>query len=513
MSKNEIVKSTFLVTVAIFMARVLGLVREMILANSFGASAISDAYIVAFTMPNTILACIGTAMGTVYIPMYHNVDDDKVKFTNNIMNLATLIGIVLTVFFCCFPNVLINLFASGFKGESYDYTVLFIPVMMLSTIPILLFNVLKSYLQIKNSFFLATILDTFINIFVILGILTSKYTNNVLIMAYATVLGNFMCLFVLYYSCSKKGLKYKFYLNIKDKYIKRMLKLVAPVFFAMAVAELNIVIDRNFASTLKTGTVSSMNYAGKINAIIYSFLCTAITTVLYPKMAEFVSLGKTDKLRKYLSQCISILSYIILPLSCLIIIMSDSFVSFMFKSGSFTDENVKITSQCVQIYAVSYLSTNINPLLIRFFYANNDTKTPTINSVLAVILNIVLNFILINRFKHIGLAFSTSFASIFTTAILMYQVNNKINGVEWKNIAIDTIKIILACALISLFAYNFWQYIFILGNNSKITILIKMGITGILSALIYILVTIFIKVGAVSFVRDMSIFNRRKKNG
>lgn len=449
MKKNSLLKSTAIVTVALLCTRLLGLVRESVLASAYGASAVSDAFVTAFTLPNTILAFIGTSLGTVYIPLYHENKDNSSRFTSNIINLAIILGLCLTILFVCCPGVLVRLFASGYDPETFDLAVTFTRIMMLSTVPILLFNVLKAYLQIQNAFFLATALDAFINIFVIAGIYTSKETGLYQVMAYATVVGNFACFIGLVGSCRKHGLKYEPYINLKDSSIKRLLYLIIPAFIGTAVAELNTIIDRNFASTLATGTVSAMNYAGKINGILYTFMSTAIVTVLYPELVKLASENKTVEVKNYINKCILILGYVILPISAIFIIFAEPIVSVLFQRGSFTTEDTVMTAQCIRMYAISYLAVNINPILNRAFYAYNDTKTPTMNSALAVVLNILLNFALIGRFKHQGLAFTTSIAAIFTTILLLVQLSRKLNGLNLKYMVSDLIKMALSCLLMS----------------------------------------------------------------
>lgn len=442
MRKSNILKSTIAVTAAMLVTRILGLARETVLAWGYGAGMVSDAFITSFNIPNTILACIGTSLATVYIPLYQENKTDADKFTSNLISIVSLVGMILTIVFIIYPNALVSLFAAGFDKNTYELTLLFTRIMMLSTIPILLFNVLKAYLQIFSAFFLATALDAVINALVIFGIFTSKFASSLLLMAYCAVAGNIICFICLLFACKKYGFKYVPYLNFKEERIKKVIYLIIPVFIGTAVAELNTIIDRNFASSLVSGTVSAMNYANKINGILYSFFSTSIVTVLYPQLVNFVIEDKGAEIKQYINKCIIILTYIILPLSIIIFIFAEMIVRFLFQRGSFTYEDTKMTAECVKMYAIGYLTVNINPVLSRVFYAYRDTKTPTKNSIAAVILNVLMNVLLVKSFKHVGLAFSTSVASVLTTILLLKQLSEKLKGLQLKEMKRDILKII-----------------------------------------------------------------------
>lgn len=502
---NKILISTIIVTISLIITRLLGLIRESVLAAIYGASAISDAFITAFNIPNTVLACVGTSIATVYVSLYYENKNDINRFTSNIINTLSLLGIILTLLFVLLPNILVSLFVSGFESQTYQLTTKFTQIMVLATIPILLFNLQKAYLQVNKSFFLANILDALINIFVIIGIIISESTEKLNIMAYAAVLGNFICFIGLITTCRQKGFSYKVYFNFADPKLKKLLYLTLPVFLSTAVAELNTIIDRNFASTLAEGTISAMNYANKVNGILYSFLSTSLVTVLYPELVEFVANNKTDEIKKYLRKSIVILCYIILPLSIFIFITSELIVKILFQRGSFAIDDTVRTAQCIKMYSIGYLATNINPLLSRFFYAYNNTKVPTINSILAILINIILNFILIIPYKHSGLAFSTSIASIVTTILLLNKLNKKLKGLDLKSIIPDIIKIVIACILLSFIVYNANKIIDC--RNSLSSSLIKLTALTILGGGSYLLCTMFMRINAINISKSIRNHN------
>lgn len=512
MNKCSMLKSTLAVTVAMLVTRILGLVREAVLAAVYGAGMVSDAFITSFTIPNTILACIGTSLATVYVPLYHENKEDASKFTSNIISIVSLMGFFLTILFIIFPKVLVSLFAAGFDSDTYNLTVQFTRIMMLSTIPILLFNVLKAYLQIFSAFFWATALDAVINILVILGIGASRLLNMFSLMAYCAVVGNFICFICLFYSCEKYGLKYIPYLNVKEKRIKKIVHLIFPVFIGTAVAELNTIIDRNFASSLVSGTVSAMNYANKINGILYSFLSTSIVTVLYPQLVKLVVENKEGEVKQYINKCVLILAYIILPLSVIIFILAKPIVGILFQRGSFSYENTIMTAECVQMYAIGYLTVNINPVLNRVFYAHSDTKTPTKNSIMAVALNILMNILLIKRYKHVGVAFSTSIASILTTVLLLIQLSKKLKGLQLRAMGKDILKIVISSIPMTLFLIAIERHM-MNTMNGEIWEYAFVAFIVIVGGFIYVAMSWLLKVGVVLEIKEMIVVRSRRKNG
>mgnify|MGYP004476346777 FL=1 len=501
MERRKIVRFIAVVTVVLFFTRFLGLIREAVLAATYGAGDISDAFVMAFTIPNTVLACIGTSIGTVYTPIYHEVKDDKNRFTSNVINIVLILGIALTLLFSLCPGVLAKLFATGFNDYSYALTVKFIRVMMLSTIPILLFNVLKAYLQIKQAFFWANAVEAFINLAVIAGIGISRITGTLCIMAVATVIGNYLCLFALTISCYKNELKYEKYLNFRDDGIKKILYLMMPVFIGTVVAELNTVVDKSFASSLSTGTVSAMNYATKINGILYSLLSTSVSTVLYPELALAAKTNNVDKVRSYVNKCVRTMSFVILPITIFVIFEAEPIVMVLFQRGSFTHDNTVITAQCLQMYALGYLATNINPILQRVFYVYDDTKTPTINSIIAIVMNIILNFLTVRKLAHIGLCLSTSIAEIVTTALLLLQIRNIVKNLELRRSFVDIFKIGIS-SLSMILPLLLIERIICFGTSWR-AILVKLMVVGIASFGIFILTNVVLHSGTIADLKEI----------
>ena len=137
------------------------------------------------------------------------------------------------------------------------------------------------------------------------------------------------------------------------------------------------------------------------------------------------------------------------------------------------------------MYAIGYLTVNVNPVLNRVFYAYNDTKTPTINSIIAVTLNIILNMLMIEKYKHMGLALSTSLASILTTILLLFQLTKKMNGLELKRVLKEILKIVFSCMMMSMLVYASQKYIFQFVTNT-LTKFFALAVLTIMGLLIYI---------------------------
>lgn len=483
--------------IATVLAKGAGFIREVLVAKVFGTTNSSDALIVALNVPTIMVSGFALALSTIYIPTYYKIqkqhpfDYQKIigKLNFNLILLLFIFGASIITFVEIMPIKIVKLFAPGFDFKTMSLCADLLKITIIATLFILFSSLFKAHGQMQNKYAFLTLAGSIINILLILSLLFTK--KNLLIeLSYLSTFGYFIYMIILFFSISKKG---SFFilksLDIKNKYLKKMCVCFFPVFLSNIITELNQIVDKNFASTLSAGTISALNYSSKMVNFITSIFGTAISSVLFVKLSKLSINGNNKNLSEQITKLNSYLLTIVLPIFWITIMLSKYIVNIIYGHGNFDLYSVQITSECLSYYACGIVFFNLKAIWIRCYNASLDTKTPAINSSVAVILNIILNFLLIGTLKHKGLALATVISSFFTDILLIMNYR-KINTSFNIGIFVNEILRPLLASLV--FFINFFFIKYIISNTLWIS-MIQIILVSIFSFIVYIFLLIIIK--------------------
>lgn len=505
---SKVAKAAVGLMAVTLIAKFLGFGRELALATAYGASGTSDAFLVAMNIPAVIFTAIGTSLGTAFIPLYCDVDSklgerEANKFTNNVFNIVVLICLAFSVIGALFTPQIVKLFAIGFKGETLNQAIYFTRVMILGMAFLGMSYIMMAYLQVKENFTIPGLMPVPYNMFIILAILVSVKVSPYLLPWGALIGLLFQFLFQLPFAM-KKGFKYKPYINLKDEYLKKMLWLVGPVLIGVAVNQINTIVDRTIASTLVEGSISALNYANKLNQFVMGMFIVSISSVIYPMLSKLSSENNKDKFNKSISTSVNAVTLIVIPISVGAIILANPIVKLLFQRGEFDARATQMTAIALMFYSVGMIGFGLRDILGKVFYSLKDTKTPMINGVIAMGLNITLNitFVKFTNMQLAGLAFATSISALVTIALLFISLRRKIGPFGGKSIALVMVKSMISAALmavVALFAYNTIGGI--LGSGTIQEIITLAASVG-MGALVYGISIILLKVSEVNLILD-----------
>ena len=497
---SKVVKATFGLMIASMIAKVLGFGRELALASSYGTSVYSDAYITAMNIPNVIFTVIGSSLGTVLIPMYMEVnkklgEKESLKFINNIFNIVIILCIILSILGVVFTEQIVTLFAIGFKGDAFNIAVNFTRVAIISIVFIGLSYIMTAYLQINNNFTIPGLISVPKNIIIIISIFLSlKYGAYIMIIG--TLIGiSTEFLFQLPFAIKHKY-KYKFYINFKDKYIKKMTILIGPVLIGIAVNQVNALIDRTLASTLVEGSISALNYANKLNNFVMALFIASISSVIYPILAKASSKDDKIKFIESVSKSINSIILLVTPISIGAMVLATPIVSILFERGEFDSRATQMTAVALIMYSIGMVAFGLTDVLGKVFYSIQDTKTPMVSGAISMVINIILNIILIRYLKLAGLALSTSISALICILLLFYSLKKKIGYFGQDKVIITSCKAILASAIMGFVTYLSYIIIYKLIAIK----IIALGLSILLGGIIYILLIILFKVDEVNII-------------
>ena len=513
---SKVAKAAVGLMAATLIAKFLGFGRELALASAYGASGTSDAFLVAMNIPAVIFTAVGTSLGTAFIPLYCDVNSKQgekgaIKFTNNVFNIIALICLGISIIGAIFTPQIVKLFAIGFEGETLKQAIYFTRIMILGMVFLGMNYIMMAFLQVKENFTIPGLMSVPNNIIVIITILISAKVNPYLLPWGAIIGIALQFLFQLPFAM-KKGFRYRPNINLKDEHLKKMLWLIGPVLIGVAVNQVSVIVDRSIASTLVEGSISALNYANKLNQFVMGMFIVSISSVIYPMLSKLSTENNKEKFNKSIVTSCNTITLIVIPITVGAIILAEPIVKLLFQRGAFDARATHMTAIGLQFFSIGLIGFGLRDILGKVFYSLQDTKTPMINGILAMILNIILNLFFVNftNMQLAGPAFATSISAIATIILLFTSLRKKIGPFGGKSIALAMTKSIISSLLmagVTLFAYN--NIGNILGTGSikeAITLAVSVGI----GAIVYGTSIIILKVDEVDLILDQ-VKNKIKK--
>ena len=429
----NLVKSTGTFGFYTIISRLLGYLRDVLIAIFLGTSFLADAFFVAFRIPNTFrrLFAEGT-FNAAFVPSYTaelvKNNSKSTKFANQIFNLLFLGLFFLVLFVELFMPAFVSLIAPGFV-ENKEKIELAINLTRI-TFPFLLFVSISSFfaaiLNSHNKFAVASAAPIILNI-VLIGILIfGKYLDDELIyfLSYGVSAAGLLQLIFLYRFVKKF---YVINLNFKfkiDNKVKFFFKKLLPSIFSSGVTQINILVGTIIAS-FQASAVSYLYYADRIYQINLAIAGIAIGVVVLPQLSKYVYLKKKKKILEVQNKALELSMFLSLPASVALFIGSDVIISALFGYGSFSEESVTNSAQALFYFGLGLPAFALIKVFSTFFFANHDTKTPFYISLFSVILNVLIS---IYYFKSVGfiiIPIATSISSWFNSILLFIFLKNR----------------------------------------------------------------------------------------
>lgn len=487
-------KTALLIIILTIISKFIGLGREVVLSFYYGASNISDAYIIALTIPAVIFAFIGKGISTAYIPMYSKINSDfgvreANAYTNNLVNALSIICSVIVFLGLVFTKQIVMVFASGFEGETLALAVSFTRISLLGLYLTALIHVFIGFLQINGNYTIPALMGLPINFCIILSIFISS-KGSIMVLAYGILGSSLLQLLFLIPFIVNKGFRYKPILDLKNPHITRMAYLALPIILGVAVKDINIIVDRTLASQIIEGGISALNYAGKINDFVHGIVVVSIATAMYPLISRMAAEKNIQGFKLTLAEAIGIVYILIIPATVGIMVLADPIVSLLFGRGSFDELAAAMTTSALFFYAIGMVGIGLREVLCLPFYAMLDTKTPMVNATIGMLLNIVLNLILSRYLGIGGVALGTSCAAILTSFLMFISLRKKIGAFGVKDIFMSFIKVVGASLIMGGGTRLSYEYLRANIFSQNISLLVAMGI----GAIIYFVIIYFSKI-------------------
>lgn len=498
-NSSRAAKSVIVIIMFTLGSKFLGFFREVLIASKFGSGIETDTFFVAMTSTALITGFLSNAISTTFIPVLSEIElregkEGKVEHANNMINIIFVISILLVTVSWIFAPVIVKLLAKGFQGEQFDLAIQLTRI----GLPMILFGgimgVFTGYLQSEQKFTSTAAVGFPFNFVYIVFLLFLSNKFGIKGLMVAAVIAVASQLIIQIPEARSSGYKYDFVFDLKDKYIKKVLLLIVPVLVGVAINDLNTIVDRTLASSLISGSISSLNYANMLNRLILGVFIAAITTVIFPLLSKESNNDNISGMKKIMGYGINLILIITVPAAIGLIVLATPIVEIAFQRGEFDAVATLMTSQALIFYSIGLVAMALNLLITRVYYSLQDTKTPMINGAISVGFNIVLNLILVRYMAHAGLALATSIATTIATILLLHGLKKKIGSLGTKAYITTFLKTGLASGIMGLVVYFTYHGLYRILGVSKLYNLISLLVAVGLGAIVYVVLCYVFKV-------------------
>ncbi len=510
---KSLFRSFFTVSFYTFLSRVLGFIRDILIARYLGSTVISDAFFVAFRIPNFFRRVLAEgAYSAALIPVFSGVvlnpkdEREASDFVENTTSMLLFATVVLTIIFFFGMPYIIQVLAPGFTDnkEAYELAVHFGKIIFPYIIFISLAAHFASINNVHERFAAGAFAPAILNISFILSLffLTPFVTTAGHALSYGVLIGGVLQ-FLYLYRAVLNFYRPRIILPVLNEKLKKFFKLFLPGVVGSGVIQLNIVIGTIIASFLPVGAISHIYYADRLNQLPLAIFGIALGIVLLPSLSKAIKQSDQETTNNIQNRSIEFSLLISLPSSIGLFILAEPIIQILFERGAFVAEDTFYTAKVLSYFALGLPAYIIIKVLVSCFFAREDTKTPLYISIFSVITNVLLSLLLIGSMREMGIAIATTI-SAWVNALLLYLFLAIRNHMKFDDLLVsNSIKILLSSSLLFVAIYLLNGLFFTnIGGNSVLLNSSLLLLMIFLAIIIYFGLVIMLKVLSLNQLRE-----------
>jgi putative peptidoglycan lipid II flippase len=493
---SRLARSAGVIGIATMASRLLGIVREMVMARLFGASATSamDAFNVAFRIPNLVRDLFAEgAMTAAFVPTFTRTlhargREAAWRLGNLVINALLVVTAVLVVIGIVFAAPLTNAIASGHMVEGIlefigvarqaavplgftavqgklELTTQLTQIMMPFLTTIAVAVAVMGMLNALHRFFVPALSPAMFNVvaiasaFVLVPLMPSFGLPRIAGMAIGTVLGGIAQIAVQWPILRKEGFRYRPILDFRDPGVREILRLMGPGTLGLAAVQINVLVNTSLATTEPQGAVSWLQYAFRLMYLPIGLFGVSIATAALPDLSKHAAASDRPAMRQTISSGLRLMMMLNVPATIGLIVLAHPIVELLFEYRAFTSHDTTATAAALMFYSPGLLGYSAVKIASPSFYSLGDSRTPAIVSVLSIAVNLGLSLMLIRVLGYRGLALGTAVAALFNAVTLLYLLGRRLDGLEQRRIAISFGKILVASILMGAASYGVSQWL------------------------------------------------------
>lgn len=477
MSTNKsVAKSASIISAATLCSRILGFIRDVVIARFFGTGVASEAFVVAFRIPNLLRDLVAEgAANAAFVPVFSDylVKKEKSEFwylVRNILGIVFILLVLIALLGILFAPLIARLIAPGFVNEpdKLNLTVKLARILFPYIILVGLTAYSMGLLHTFRSFLTPSLGPAMLNIAMIISILASVriLKEPIIGLTYGVLLGGLLQLLIQIPPMYKRGFQIKpgkLRLDFSHPGTRQIARLITPRIFGSAVYQLNVFVDTMLASLsniVGVGAVAAIYYANRIIQFPLAIFGIALSSAVLPTMSHQVAKDDLEGLKTTLSFSLRAIYLVMLPVSLGLLILSHPIISLLFQRGEFTAYSTFITSWALLFYSFGLVAFGGIKILVSCFYSLKDTLTPVKVSFLCLIVNIILNIILMFPLRVGGLALASSASAFLNFFILLKLLKKRIGKIFDKEMQSSFLKISSSGIIMAIVSFLCWHQFF-----------------------------------------------------
>lgn len=451
---KSIAKAAGVVLIMNLASKILGFARETFIAKEFGASDLTDAYLVAYTLPYFLQAILGFALVTVVVPiltkyLVNEEYDEAWYVASTILNLTAVVLTVFTLLGIGGAAFLVKITAPGFTPELTELATGLARIMFPSVVFMGVGMVITGILNACYRFGVPAFAPGFSNLIIIFSVIFFGTRYGITGLAVGTLV-SFLGFLLLQVPVLKSvKFKYRFVFDFRHPAVKQAAVSIAPIVLGVAVNQIYFALNRIFASGLAEGSISALNYANKLMNLPLGVFVAAVASAIYPSLAAQAIKGDRKALADTMLRGLGMVSLITVPAAVGLMVLKYPIVQLLFERGAFDHQDTVATAVALFYFSIGLLPGAANMIITRAYYAVDDVKTPVIMGAFSIVVNLVLSFLLLDKMGHGGLALANSLAAGANTLLLFLALKKHLPYLKGRRLLVSLAKVVLASGIMA----------------------------------------------------------------
>jgi len=431
---TQVAKAAGVVGLATMLSRIFGFIRDMVVAAFFGAGVATDAFFVAFRIPNLLRRLLGEGSLTVaFIPVFteyltRRSREEALELANTVFTVLSIILVIVSLAGVVLSPLIVWVMAPGFAAlpRQFELAVFLTRMMFPYIFFISLVALCMGILNSLRHFAAPALSPVILNLCMIVAALSLRrfFDEPITALAIGVMAGGVLQLAMQWPFLIKMGVRLKPNVHFRHPGLRQMGRLLIPTLIGSAVYQLNILVGTILASLLPKGSVSYLYYADRVVELPLGVFAIAIGTATLPSLSEQASRGSFEELKRTLSFSLRLILFITIPATVALIMLRVPILSVLFQRGAFTASSSILTAQALFYYALGLWAFSVIRVIDAAFFALQDRKSPLKAAFVALLVNVVLSVLLMFPLKHGGLALATSLASavnVFMLSVILWK--------------------------------------------------------------------------------------------
>jgi putative peptidoglycan lipid II flippase len=461
--KRNITAATGVMGVATGLSRIAGLVRDMIVASLFGAGFGTDAFFMAFTIPNLLRRFFAEgSLTAAFVPTfsecYHRQGPEEGRRVANICwTLLLLVMAVVTVAGILGSPLIVRMIGYGYGSVAGKLALTdFLNRLMFPYIFFVsLLALVTGILNVLGHYFLPAFSTVLLNLCMIASalLLAPHFSVPVTALAVGVLLGGVVQLLIQFPALRRKGIRLRLDFNFNHPSVRRIARLMLPGIAGVAIYQINVVISRLLASFLPEGSVSYLYYGQRLFELPQGIFIVSLAQAVLPSMSRQASAGDRAGLKESLRFVLVLIAVIALPAAVGLMACAVPAYSLFFMRGAFDYQAVSKTALALAAYAPGLLFVGVSRVVVPTFYALKDTRTPVFVSFWTLLVNAGLGYALMGPMLHVGLALALTLSSVFNCILLLWLLRRKIGRLGLGSVFSSLVRVVPPALVMGLFAH------------------------------------------------------------